>query len=202
MFQLVESLRIEDRMLHHVDLHNRRLNNARRKVFGIKKPVDLNQVIQLPELMEKVRYKCRVVTNGQEISFEISLYHQREIKSLKLVHVNNIDYTYKTDRREMLDKAFAERGSCDDIIIVKNKYLTDAWAANIILFDGKAWVTPSTPLLKGIQREFLLSKGLIAEEKIHYESLHKYQKIKLINAMIDFERAPEIDTTTIMTTNY
>ena len=203
MFQLVESLRIENGMLHHIRLHNHRLNNARNQLFRLNDPVDLGKIIKLPASIGNERHKCRVTTtDGEHFSVEITPYHQREIKSLKLVHVADIDYTYKTDQRELLNQAFALRGDCDDIIIVKNGQLTDAWAANIILSDGEKWYTPSTPLLKGIQREFLLSEGIIEEKKIHYSTLHNYKKIKLINALIDFDRAPEIDRSSIITTEH
>lgn len=202
MFQLLESIRIENRKLYHIERHNCRLNMARKMVFGIEEPIDLNQVIQLPTNLLNLRYKCRVTTNGERIEIKITPYVQREIRSLMLVHANNIDYTYKSDQRYKLDQAFAQRGNCDDIIIIKNGYLTDAWAANIILYNGKTWHTPSSPLLKGIQREYLLQNGHIKEKKIHYSMLRKYKKVKLINALIDFERAPEIEISSIFTANY
>jgi len=76
-----------------------------------------------------------------------------------------------------------QKEECDDIIIIKNGLLTDASIANLILFDGKNWITPETPLLPGTCRERLLNAGLITKRKIHPDDLKYYQGVKLINAM-------------------
>ena len=110
-----------------------------------------------------------------------------------MVHCNEIDYHIKTSNRNKLDELFAKRQGSDDILIVRNDLLTDSWAANILLYDGIQWVTPQEPLLKGVQREHLLRLKLISERTIPIDSLVRYQKIKLVNAMIDFDRAPEIE---------
>jgi 4-amino-4-deoxychorismate lyase len=192
MYPLVESIRIENRQLHHVDLHNQRINYARKIIYGLHEPITIETLVQIPDSLTDDRYKCRLNFFPDRIDYSIIPYIQREIRTLKVVTDNSIDYTFKSENRIQLDAAFALRGNCDDIIIVKDGHITDSWAANIILFDGTSWFTSDTPLLKGTQREFLLSKGLITERKITIESLFKYKKIKLINAMIDFERAPEI----------
>lgn len=197
MFQLLESLRIENGRLHHLELHNQRFNNARKQLFNIDKQVDLGQIIEIPHSLNSDRYKCRVTTNGETISSEITPYTQRDIKSVRLVHLNLIDYQYKTDQRDQLNYAFSLRGNCDDVIIVKNGFLTDSWVANILLFDGYKWYTPDTPLLKGIQREYLLQNNIVTERKIHYNTLCAYKKFKLVNALVDFERAYEIDISKI-----
>lgn len=193
MCQLVESLRIENYGLHHIGLHNQRFNQARKALFGKTDFVDLEKLITIPDHITDQRYKCRVITNGEEITTEIAPYIQRNIATLKVICMNDIDYSYKLLNRKLLDKAFEARGKCDDIIIIKNNMVTDAWAANLIFFDGENWVTPSTPLLKGIQREYLLSSGKITEQPIPVSEIMNFKKVKLINAMIDFERAPEID---------
>jgi len=69
---------------------------------------------------------------------------------------------------------------------------SDSFSSNIIFYNGKEWVTPDTPLLKGTQRQYLIDKGFIKEERITDKDILKYSKLKLINAMLDFERAPEI----------
>ena len=193
MFQLVESIRIENKQLQHIDLHNKRFNRSRKKLFNCTGEIDLAHHIVLPGNLGNERYKCRVTTaNGVNINVDITPYVQRKVESLKLVEMEAIDYSIKTDQRDALNEAFARRANCDDIIIVRNKCLTDSWAANLILFDGEKWVTPETPLLRGIQREFLLITNQITEQKITVADLGKFQTVKLINALIDFDRAPEI----------
>jgi 4-amino-4-deoxychorismate lyase len=193
MYQLLESIRIENRELQNLRFHNQRFNEARKMLFGKTDQVKLEELVRLPEKLGNERYKCRALTNGEGFSFDIALYHQREIKTLKIVIYDEIDYTYKTTDRSVLDHVYSLRGNCDDVIIVKNGMMTDSWAANLLFFDGSRWLTPSTPLLKGTQRQFLLSKGIISEALIRLGDIGTFKKVKLINAMIDFERAPEID---------
>lgn len=192
MFQLIESIRIENRKLHHLDLHNARFNRAVSDLFGLSTTFNLKKYIKLPATLQTSRYKCRIVFDGEKFSTTITPYQQREVKTLKLIEMNAIDYTYKTSNRILLDKAYAQKGNCDDVIIVKENSITDTWAANVILFDGSDWFTPSTPLLKGVQREYLLRNKMIHERVIKADDLPNFQKIKLINAMIDFERSPSI----------
>jgi 4-amino-4-deoxychorismate lyase len=196
MCQLLESIRIENHTLQHIDLHNKRFNEARRALYGLHNTVMLEDLIELPTNIGNQRYKCRVLTNGETFDVEIKPYHQREIKTLIVIRFDEIEYTYKTTNRALLDQAFALRQNCDDIIIVKNDKVTDAWAANLIFFNGEKWVTPSTPLLKGIQREYLLSTGKIFEQNIYSADIKNFEKIKLINAMIDLDQANEINVKT------
>lgn len=193
MFRLVESIRIENRQLQLIQLHNQRLNQARKALFHAKSQIQLEDFIIIPDNISDLRHKCRVTTtDGEHFEVEITPYQQRKIESLKLLVANHIQYEFKTDQRAELNKAYEQRGQCDDIIIVKNNLLTDSWAANIILFDGNKWVTPDVPLLKGVQRENLIRLEQIHCRKIEVQDLQCFQKIKLINALIDFDRAPEI----------
>lgn len=193
MFHLVESIRIEHQHLHHIELHNARFNAARKSLFSANDLIDLTEHIHIPEEISNERYKCRIsTTDGMNLRVQITPYVQRNISKLKLVEMNDIDYSIKTDQRQLLDLAYQQRGSCDDVLIVKNKLITDSWAANVILFDGEKWLTPDRPLLKGIQREFLLSTNQIESQRISAQDLKYFKKIRLINALVDFERAPEV----------
>ncbi len=192
MYPLVESIRIENRQLHHVELHNQRINKARQAVYGLTDRIAVEEIIKLPSDLSSERYKCRITFYPDHTEYTILPYHQREINTLKVVYDDTIDYTYKNENRQQLDAAYNQRGNCDDVIIVKNGYITDSWAANILFYDGKKWITPNTPLLKGTQREYLLQGGLIEERSVMIDDLYSYQKIRLINAMIDFERSSEI----------
>jgi 4-amino-4-deoxychorismate lyase len=69
-------------------------------------------------------------------------------------------------------------------LIVKNGFITDTSSANILFYDGRDWVTPSTPLLMGTCREKLLRGGKIREENIKRDDIYKFKHFRLINAMI------------------
>jgi 4-amino-4-deoxychorismate lyase len=80
----------------------------------------------------------------------------------------------------------------DDVIFIKNGYVTDASFANLVFFNGSSWITPATPLLRGTMRERLIHQGIITEQLITAENVLKMKSVKLINAMNDFDTAPEI----------
>ena len=93
---------------------------------------------------------------------------------------------YKSTDRSRLNALVAQKGNCDDIIIVKHGLLTDTSFTNLAIFDGKHWVTPRHPLLPGTKRAALLDKGMIQEADITLEDLRNANKVSLFNAMIDF----------------
>ena len=90
---------------------------------------------------------------------------------------------------------FDKRESCDDILIVKNGYITDTSIANIALYDGNSWITPKVPLLKGTTRQRYLDNAKILESDIKVQDLKKFSKIALLNAMIDFDIITNISYT-------
>jgi 4-amino-4-deoxychorismate lyase len=163
------------------------MNDTRRIVFGATELIDLKQAIQIPETIDGRIYKCRVMYNESGIEkIDFSLYQPRLITSLQLVENNEIDYTFKGVDRSALDRMMANK-TADDILIVKNGYITDTSFSNIVFFDGEKWITPSTYLLNGIQRQYLLAHNLIQEKEIRPADLKLFQYAKPINAMLDLD---------------
>ena len=110
----------------------------------------------------------------------------RNINSLQVVENDTIVYDYKCTDRSRLNALVAQKGNCDDIIIVKHGLLTDTSFTNLAIYDGKHWVTPKHPLLHGTKRAELLDKKIIREADITLEDLRNTNKISLFNAMIEF----------------
>jgi len=100
-----------------------------------------------------------------------------------LISCDTLDYQYKYFNRSHFEKLIEQKEECDDIIIIKNGFLTDSSMANLIFFDGKNWFTPKIPLLQGTCRERLLDEGFIFKRKIQSEDLKYFHGVKLINAM-------------------
>ncbi len=193
MFQVIESIRIENKQLHNIEFHNARWNAARVHFFNTTEFQRIEDFVELPNTIDESIYKCRVTYDGIDTNYTIEPYKFRNIKTVKVVHHSSIDYTFKSNNRAELNELYKQRGKCDDILIFRNNLLTDSWAANVILFDGINWYTPKNPLLKGVQRAVLLHNGNIKEADIHPNDLSKFKKIKLINALVDFDRAKEIN---------
>jgi 4-amino-4-deoxychorismate lyase len=160
--------------------------------------IDLASVISIPENCCSGIYKVRVLYGCSIDQIEIEPYSFRKIKSLKVVSADHIDYHLKYSDRQILQNLYAQRGDCDDIIIIKNGLITDSFAANLVFFDGEKWVTPASPLLKGTKRQLLLDLGIITTKEIREEDIQCFQKVGLINAMIDFEEMPVIATIQVL----
>ena len=117
---------------------------------------------------------------------EYAPYSMRNINSLQVVEDDTITYDYKSVDRSRLNALAAQKGECDEIIIVKHGLLTDSSFTNLAIFDGKHWVTPRHPLLPGTKRAALLDKGILHEADIALEDLRNANRVSLFNAMIEF----------------
>ncbi len=189
----IETIRLADGQLSNLLYHNERLNRTRRACFGATKEWDLNRLIDIPQEVTQGLYKCRI-TYGREIEkIEFEAYQPRVIKSLLLVVDDGIEYGFKFQDREALQRNFDKRGKADDVLIVKEGLITDTSYANVVCWDGSQWVTPNRPLLKGTKRTQLLREGVIIEQKMRVEDLGAFTYAKLINAMLDFESTPVIE---------
>jgi len=127
------------------------------------------------------------VYDEKNIDVEYIKYKKREVTKLKLVYDDEIVYEIKSTNRKNLEKLFLKKDDADDIIIVKNNFITDTSIANIALYDGKNWHTPKQALLKGTTRERLLHDGKLMLKDINVKDIYKYEKVALLNAMIDFD---------------
>ena len=168
-----------------MDYHNDRLNRTRREVFGKSDVIDLRDYID-PDVSSPC-IKVRVVygINGiLEVTY--APYSPKNIRTLRLITCNDIDYTYKSTDRSALSALAAMKGSCDEILIVKNGQITDTSYTNFAVNINNRWLTPRRPLLKGTRREWLLDKEIITEADIKAEDLTPETDIMLFNGMMDF----------------
>jgi 4-amino-4-deoxychorismate lyase len=192
MCQLVESLKLKNGQIQHLEYHQDRMNRTRIELFPGSANIELEKEISIPKSCTSGIFKVRVLYGETLEKIEIDPYIIRTILSLKVIHHERIDYHLKYTDRQILQDLFAQRGTCDDIIIIKNGFVTDSFAGNLLFFDGENWVTPTTPLLKGTKRQFLLDHGIISEKDIREDDIRYYQKIGIINALIDFDEMPVI----------
>ncbi len=180
-----EVIKVQDGVFYNLDGHEARMNRTTMHFFGNGIALGLIPEMIPPDLHTGL-VKCRVVygIHGVE-SIEFSPYTLRTIRSVAIVRDDTIEYAYKSTDRSHLNMLL-ERSGCDDIIIVKNGFVTDASSANIVLEDMfGALYTPSTCLLPGTKRASLLERGVIMECEVKEQDLKNAAKIYLINAMID-----------------
>ena len=194
MSLLFEALKVEDGRISNIDFHNLRFNKARLEYLGLKNELDLLDIIEIPEDVQEGLFKCRVVYNTEIKKIEFIPYEFREVMSLKLVEKDDADYTYKYADRSWISEIFKKKGECDDVLIVKDGYITDTSSANIVFSDGDDWYTPDTFLMNGTQRQLLISKGLISECPITDRDIHDFKIARMLNAFLNLEIGNDIST--------
>lgn len=184
MCRFIETLCIEQEELKNVEYHNRRMNETRHRFWKSAPLLRLEEFVFPQGCVSRTR--CRL-TYGREVeSIEYFPYHLRRVNSLRLVEGGGVDYRFKWADRSVLDCLFAQRGEADEVLIVQHGLLTDTSIANIALWNGKEWHTPSVPLLRGTHRQRLLEEEVIHERPIEIARLSEYSRIRLFNAMIRF----------------
>ena len=193
MYQLLETIKCKDGKLFNLEFHQVRFEKAQKEYYGISSKINLFEKIEIPEFARNGLFRCRVTYSNQIDKIDFISHRYREIKSLKLIEDNEIDYRFKYSDRQRLSLLFEQRESCDDIMIIKNGCITDSFTANIVFSDGSKWFTPDTPLLPGTQRAKLLNEKKIFECRIILDDIKKFEKIGLINAMQDLDNMPLID---------
>ena len=182
--QFVETIKIEDGKTLNLIFHQARMEHTMHHFFA-HTPVPMLSGVLSPT-PDMHFYKARVVYGEQGVEeVQYAPYAMREIRSLKLVEDNEIDYSFKSTDRTHLNRLTAQKGDCDEVLIVKNGLLTDTSFTNVAVFDGERWLTPRHPLLLGTKCASLLEKHVLKEADISVETLMKAQKVSLINAMID-----------------
>jgi 4-amino-4-deoxychorismate lyase len=163
------------------------MNLALTEFWGKGNAVRLAPVICVPEELSNGVVRCNVEYEPAIGAISYKRYKKRRISSLRLVTCNFVDYRVKYLDRSILEALLDRRADCDEIMIVKDDFITDTTMSNLIFFDGAHWITPSTPLLPGTCRARLLAEGRISERVVRPSDLPLYQGVKLINAMRDID---------------
>ena len=187
MCRFVESIQLKDGEFKRLELHQARLQKAMEDFYPNEKVINLADSLKQASFPTDGLFKCRVVYDSAIRQIEFAPYVRREIHSLRLVETELESFHYKLEDRSGFNVAFAQRGDCDDVLLVKNGFLTDSSYANIALFDCENWYTPRVPLLFGVNRAQLLLEGKLIEKDIKPTELMNFQYISLFNAMIEFE---------------
>ena len=187
--QLLETIQIKNAELQNVDFHNQRFNSSRREFFNVKEYLHLENLIKIPYQYAEGIFRCRVIYEKdiEEVTFIPYVY--KEIKALKLVDIGNWDYSHKYADRSFMNNLLAENQDFDEVIMVKNGFVTDCTIANLAFWDGSNWFTSSTPLLKGTKRQQLLDRQKIIETEIRIEDISRYEGMCLINCFRNLELA-------------
>ena len=188
MYPLFESICIQDGKLINLHWHEVRFHNAYSYHYDQPPPFNLLEGLGIPPEFAQGKVKLRIRYNQQDRNFHFEHYQFQKIQSLQLVYTMELDYQYKYSQREKLETLFAKRGNCDDVLIVREGWITDSSYANVVFFDGKDWWTPKNPLLEGTCRARLLAQGIIKEAELGVEDIKNFKGLKLVNALRDLNQ--------------
>lgn len=189
MYPFVETVRIEDGMMQNISYHQQRMERTMKRFFPDTRVPSLAEVLNGRQWPVGKIWKVHIEYDGGGIScIRADEYHIRNIRRLRLVTCNDIDYEYKSADRQQLEALRAMKGDADEVVIVRDGLITDTSYSNIALFDGHRWVTPRHPLLCGTMRQSLLDAGLLEERDVRATEWNSYEKVSLINAMMPLGR--------------
>ena len=192
MYRLLETIKIKDGVMQNVFLHNQRMNNSRLMLFGKDNFINLEEEIDLEDDDFEGIFKCRVLYSNVIEIIEILPYQIKKINSLKMVFDDSISYAHKFEDRKDISNLYLKKENCDDVLIIKDGFVTDTSYCNIVFDTGTKLITPSTPLLKGVKRQQLLNEKIIEEQEIKHTDIKLFNKAFLINSMFDLDDKMEI----------
>jgi len=173
----IETLLITNK-IKNLKYHNKRMNYTRKHFYDLDE-IDLKNYIKV--IPNK---RVRVLYDKEILKIEYFDLKPRKFEKFKIIETN-IEYNFKYANREKLNKLKTD--GYDEIIIVKNGFVTDTTISNLAFFDGENWLTPKTPLLKGTKREEFLEKGLLIEKEIKIDDLKNFSQIAMLNAILGFK---------------
>ena len=186
MSRFIESIKIEDQKAFLLDLHQKRVNQTFAH-FGKEGSIDLAKIFKNLEHDEDGLYKLRIVYDlDKKFTTQLIPYAIPEIENFQLVENNSYDYSFKFEDRKEFER-MKTKAKTEEIIVVKNNYITDTSYTNILFLKGKEWFTPTTYLLNGVMRQHLLHEKKIKETEITLQNIKEFSHFQLINAMNDFD---------------
>ena len=189
----IESIKVVDGVPQNLELHAGRASRTIYDHFGLKGGLPLQEILHEARRHSQGLYKMRILYSKEIISINCENYQPRLVKSLKIVDGGNIDYSYKYEDRSSLNSLLEHKGKCDDILIVKDGFVTDTSYSNIVFGKGEKLFTPRTFLLNGVKREFLLKSGVIIQVEIRPSDIAFYDSIFMINSMLDIHPVERIE---------
>jgi 4-amino-4-deoxychorismate lyase len=172
-----------DGVFYNLDQHWKRIVKTTFDHYGHAPSFDLRDVLG-QDVPESGLYKARLIYGPVFESIAFDSYQIGEISSLEIVFADGLDYGYKyCDRGQIV--ALKESSGADDIIIVQNGLVTDSSKANLVFASPAGFFTPEPCLLPGTKRQSLLELGVIKRKDIKLADLADFDRVYLINAMID-----------------
>lgn len=197
-FPLFETLAIVDGQVQNITYHQYRYQNSLSKFY----PNQITQIIDFATLIPlalasflqhtaitglPTLLRCRVDYNATHYQVGFFPYIKKSYHYFTPVVCDEINYPLKFANRHIFTKLLAQKGIADEVMIIKQGFVTDCTIGNLIFKQRGEWFTPSTPLLQGTQRAKLLAEQKVSVREIRLQSLDKFEEVRLINALNGLE---------------
>jgi 4-amino-4-deoxychorismate lyase len=186
------SIKVVDGKMQLQDWHLRRINEI---FYKHGHPKNLHS--SLEDALMEVHYelprgvnKLRLWLTADRVEYtDCTPYALKKINRVVCVDADDVDYSFKHQNRDAINALKQQYAPNDDeeILMVQNGFVTDTSYSNVCFWDGTKWITPKTHLLNGIKRQYLLAAKQIVEKEITVKDIYSYEKMALINAMIELE---------------
>jgi 4-amino-4-deoxychorismate lyase len=160
---------------------------SRLELFGLDAGLQLSELIIPEQIPGDGLFKCRIIYDREVHQVSYSPYILRSISSIFLCEAGDYRYDHKFLDRNRFDEMRRQLGPGDELILMRSGEITDSCFSNLAFSDGSQWFTPEQPLLRGTRRQRLLDSGRMVTRRIFAADIDSYQKISLINAMLDLE---------------
>jgi 4-amino-4-deoxychorismate lyase len=182
----VEEIKSQHGEYFNLEGHAIRIDRTLRHYFG-KSFLHSSLIDFLPAHPHERLYKCTLVYSDSLLSVKTAPYKLPTVNSMAIVNVENLDFSYKLEDRSELHK-IREFTGADEVIIVRNGFVTNASTANLVFLDQEGtYLTPLHYIHSGTKRQFYLKQKKITTYPIKVTGIQDFQSVYLINSMIDLE---------------
>ncbi|MDD4608540.1 MAG: aminotransferase class IV [Bacteroidaceae bacterium] len=175
----IESIKIVNGSLLRYAFHMQRIE----RTLGFPLSIPTTVPLSFQRGVVKYRLVYSAELGIEEVSY--SFYTLPCIGSLQLVEAGNLDYHCKFEDRSSLQHFMTLRHYSDDILLLSNGMVSDTSYCNVVFENEQGLFTPRHSLLKGTQQAALLAQQIISYADISVFSISNYQRVHLINAMIE-----------------
>lgn len=183
MFQFFEAICLEKDGFRLLDYHQRRVNSVFSRFYPGYSPHNLARCL-VPVPRVEGRTKCRFLYDEKSFAVSYEAYVMRTVTRVTMVEAH-IHYDVKKTDRSIFENYAKMMAPEEMVVFTEDGYLMDSLFSNVVLFDGKRWITPTTCLLRGVKREYYLETGFITLREVRVSDLPSYTSLGFINAMID-----------------
>lgn len=182
----IETIKLNNGVLFHLEYHQKRVAETFAIVFPKSPVLNLRKILQETYIPSEGFFKIRIEYNSFFYNIEFIPYEFRFISAFKIVQNDTISYPLKSSQRSAFQSLMKDFEN-QEIIIVKKGFVTDTSYSNLVFYKNLQWHTPTHFLLNGTCRQRLLAEKRIKEIPITPEDIFSFEKIGIINAMIDLE---------------